>query len=452
MLVCFGLFGLLLYNTVVANAVCSFTYSHKDEIQALSELYQKKGYKQCEFYIRAPRNNFIELNFTRFFGFRSLSSMTTGNLQTEHSKDYSSDECLPPEIVVKGKNSSEEQIGRICTNSLNFDSPKVFHSKLNVVNITYIWLENHSSGFTVEFDFHHYNSSCVHICDDRVCLSDGKVCNGKFDCIDQSDEQSCPPLSQSTGASQSSSTDVDLIKAFAVIISIVLMPGLFIIICVVSPYPLRSRMWRRHRRGRDRLEHSQLRPESQNSEVVYVPASSPSTSQDKLLEHQISQIREQRVRVRSVQTDTMLDLPPQIAISKDGEEGYIESQKHLRCKNNKKFIDQLLRPPPNKTVHDRESPPPYYSHSASLENIGHPAMRIVKDSNGCQQMKRCYSMSSNASSTNGHKSVQKETLTKAHSRTLSTNSTGEITDEPPDYPGICASDCKTVSPSLDSIV
>ncbi|XP_053401335.1 uncharacterized protein LOC123550626 isoform X2 [Mercenaria mercenaria] len=464
MLVCFGLFGLLLYNTVVAN-VCSFTYSHKDEIRALSQHYQQKGYRQCEFHIRAPRNNFIELNFTRFFGFRSQSSMTTGNLRTEHTEDHSSDECLPPEVVLKEKNSSEEDLGRICKNTYNLGSPKVFHSKLNVVKITYIWLQNHSSGFTVEFDFHHYNSSCVHICDDRVCLSDVQLCNGKFECADQSDEQNCPPLFQSTGASQSSTTNVDLIKAFAVIISIVLMPGLFIIICVVSPCPLRSRMWRRRRRSRERLEHSQLRPESQVSEVVYVPVSTPSTSQDKLLEHQISQVHEHQVRVRSVQTDTMLDLPPQIPISKDGEEGYIESQKHLI---RSRYIDQLFRPPPNKTVHDRESPPPYYSNSASLENLGKPPTRIVRDSNGCPRMLRCYSMSSNvsnSSSANGHKDVQKKTITKSHNRTLSTNSAGrktrtvsdsvspnEQTDEPPDYMGVCSSDNNKVSPQMDSNV
>lgn len=83
--------------------------------------------------------------------------MTTGNLRTEHTDDFSSDECLPPEVVLKEKSRSEQPIGRICKNTHNLGSPKVFHSKLNVVKITYIWLQNHSSGFTVEFDFHHYN-------------------------------------------------------------------------------------------------------------------------------------------------------------------------------------------------------------------------------------------------------------------------------------------------------
>lgn len=140
-------------------AVCSFTYSQKDEIRALSQLYQQKGYRQCEYHIRAPRNNFIEFNFTRFFGFRSHTSMTTvsGNLQSERSQTHKdSDTCFPPEVVLN-EDSDTNEIGRICTNSRNLVFPKVFHSKFNVVKITFVWVENHSSGFTLEFDFHRYN-------------------------------------------------------------------------------------------------------------------------------------------------------------------------------------------------------------------------------------------------------------------------------------------------------
>lgn len=143
--------------------MCSFTYSQKDEIKALSQLYQQKGYKQCEYHIRAPRNSFIEFNFTRVFGFRLRSSMTTGsgNLQSERSKAYEDSEtCLLPEVVLE-EASDADQIGKICTNSHNLKSPKVFHSKFNVVKITYTWVKNHSSGFTVEFDFHHYNSKYI---------------------------------------------------------------------------------------------------------------------------------------------------------------------------------------------------------------------------------------------------------------------------------------------------
>jgi len=151
------------YCVCVFSAVCSFTYSQKDEIRALSQVYQQKGYRQCEYHIRAPRNNFIEFNFTRFFGFRSRSSMTTGsgNLQSERSQTYEDTEtCLPPEVLLK-EDSDSYQIGRICTNSLHLGFPKVFHSKFNIVKITYIWVENHSSGFTVDFDFHHFNSKYI---------------------------------------------------------------------------------------------------------------------------------------------------------------------------------------------------------------------------------------------------------------------------------------------------
>lgn len=188
-----------------------------------------------------------------------------------------------------------------------------------------------------------------------------------------------------------------------------------------------------------------------------VPTSS--TSQDKLLEHQISQVQQQRERVRAVQIDTMLDLPPQIPVSKDGEEGYRDSQRHLRRSKNFRPKDNeiVFRAPPNKTIHDRESPPPYYSNSPSLENLGHAATRgrLEKDYGECRVF-RCQSMSSNISSpvAKSHKDMQKQTATKTHTRTLSTNLTPDgrtrtvstpvspnrQRDEPPDYDVIHSSD------------
>ncbi|XP_052815306.1 uncharacterized protein LOC128242255 isoform X2 [Mya arenaria] len=400
--------------------------------------------------------------------------MTTGNLQSvgSYNKDVKS-ACVPPELVLTETDSDDENrqenIVRICRNSRYIGFPKVFHSKLNVVKITYIWVENHSSGFTLDFDFHQ-NTSCSQICDDRVCLSDHQLCDGRADCTDNSDEHSCPPFSQSTGASQSPS-DVELIQAVAILLSVVLMPGLLLIICVVSPCPLASRMWPRRRRSRDRLENSQGRPESCTSEVVYVPSPTPATSQDKLLDHQISQIREHQQRVRSVRTDTMLDLPPQIPISKDGEEGYPDSQKHLLCKP-RNMNDMIFRPPPNKTVHDRESPPPYDSKTASLENFANPANRLVRDSYGVTRMVRCFSMSSNVkpSAANGTKdasrSQRQSANTRTHSRTLSTNLAADgqtrtaknsvspnlHIDEPPDYEGVSSSDNNSqVSLKIDNV-
>ncbi|BFZ12526.1 hypothetical protein BsWGS_15566 [Bradybaena similaris] len=57
--------------------------------------------------------------------------------------------------------------------------------------------------------------------------------------------------------------------------------------------------------------------------------------------------------------------PPNIPLSADGEEGYAMSQKALHSKQqlerNWQVQNEVFRPPPNKTVHDRDSPPPPYS-------------------------------------------------------------------------------------------
>jgi len=201
-------------------------------------------------------------------------------------------------------------------------------------------------------------------------------------------------------------------------------------------------------------------------QVVNVPTSS--TSKDKLLEHQISQVRQHEAQVRALQKDAMLDLPPQIPISKDGEEGYIDSQKQLRWKRPKcNSIDQLFRAPPNRTVHDRESPPPYYSNSPSLENLEKASSRGGMRDFDEYRVLRCSSMSSNVTSpmANSHKDMQKQTATKTHTRTVSTNllsgghtrtvstSPNRQMDEPPDYEGLHSSDNKNnqVSLHVDSV-
>lgn len=55
--------------------------------------------------------------------------------------------------------------------------------------------------------------------------------------------------------------------------------------------------------------------------------------------------------------------PPNVPVSRDGEEGYAESQRSLHSKQqleqNWQAQNELFRPPPNKTVYDRDSPPPH---------------------------------------------------------------------------------------------
>ena len=61
-----------------------------------------------------------------------------------------------------------------------------------------------------------------------------------------------------------------------------------------------------------------------------------------------------------------INLPPSIAISEDGEEGYGNSQRMLR--KQQQVYDAYakvgcVQPPPNRTVFQGESPPPYRSRS-----------------------------------------------------------------------------------------
>ena len=73
-----------------------------------------------------------------------------------------SDLCIPPEIVIRETEEDTDLqkllVGKICRNQKNLQSPKVFHSTLNYLNITYIWIENQPSGFTLDFEFHHNKS------------------------------------------------------------------------------------------------------------------------------------------------------------------------------------------------------------------------------------------------------------------------------------------------------
>ncbi len=54
-----------------------------------------------------------------------------------------------------------------------------------------------------------------------------------------------------------------------------------------------------------------------------------------------------------------LNLPPAIRISKDGEEGYVPSQRLLQLSWTADRRRESICPPPNKTVYQGDSPPPY---------------------------------------------------------------------------------------------
>ncbi|KAL3860228.1 hypothetical protein ACJMK2_010382, partial [Sinanodonta woodiana] len=190
-----------------ASPVCSFTYSQKDQIKALSQFYQQKGYRKCEYNIKAPRNSYIELNFTKLIGFWSHPSMPPGKLQT--SSYFDPNVCLLPELVIEEVTTTtrtvveqyDSGVVKICKNSNSYQSPKVFQSKLNSLKITFRWVQDQFSGFTLDFDFHQHRNNCLHHCDDNSnCLSNGQIlCNPVQDCNDSS-VKNCKPWSQTTGA------------------------------------------------------------------------------------------------------------------------------------------------------------------------------------------------------------------------------------------------------------
>lgn len=101
--------------------------------------------------------------------------------------------------------------------------------------------------------------------------------------------------------------------------------------------------------------------------------------------------REQQIRNSAIQNDTNLNLPPSIHLSKDGEEGYEDSQRLLQRSCDPQNEIELVRAPPNVCIGNSESPPPYRSHSLGL--LDRPGGK--RDCNGSPGVPRCYSLSSN---------------------------------------------------------
>ncbi|XP_049778872.1 protein TMEPAI-like isoform X2 [Schistocerca cancellata] len=80
------------------------------------------------------------------------------------------------------------------------------------------------------------------------------------------------------------------------------------------------------------------------------------------------ELRDRQVRLHSVSTDLELGLPPNIALP-DGEELPYGSSTRLKIRDpeqESEIYQKCIRPPPNRTVFDGESPPPYRSSSTGL--------------------------------------------------------------------------------------
>ncbi|XP_039284409.1 protein TMEPAI isoform X2 [Nilaparvata lugens] len=115
------------------------------------------------------------------------------------------------------------------------------------------------------------------------------------------------------------------------------------------------------------------------------------------MERELGAQRDRQVRLHSVHTDLELDLPPSIALP-DGEEIPYGSSTRLHIRDSEQeseIYQKCIRPPPNRTVFDGESPPPYRSSSAGLLSLGSTTGSSASSSDWTtHSVVRCHSMSS----------------------------------------------------------
>lgn len=152
------MFGILvrpLYLNVSFLSVCSYTYTKKMKIEAVSVLTSSS----CQYLILAPNDSYIELNFTDIHGFLPSSNETlSGGGDSRTSSRQHLPEVVIKEKLKSGRDRSRAVICRICRIKTNQQAPQVFHSDSNSLNITYTWIPGQESGFTLNIDFHQKKS------------------------------------------------------------------------------------------------------------------------------------------------------------------------------------------------------------------------------------------------------------------------------------------------------
>lgn len=358
MLLCFGLIAILLCEADFACAendakegssitVCSQTYSEAPGmIEATSSRFHHQGDTQCEYVIRGPTDISVTLNFTRLYELRSEPAPN----------------CLPEVRIAELRPSGHENPMEIlCPARHNFHAPQVFHAQTHVLKVTYIWSPNQESGFSLYFSFH-----------------------------------KAPNRSMST------------VQIIIIVIAIILTLGL--ITCIISHYKMGARSWS-ERRSRPPTQppstglHRQHCLQSnhhqqQHSHVITVPSSmyTPASVQ-KRQQLEIAAQRDRQIRLQSVEVDLALDLPSSVALP-DGEEHPYSSMKSLHLRDSEKESEicrGCIRPPPNRTVLDGDTLPPYRSNSVGLLHKPSTSPCLMRTLDGTPLVMRSHSMSASSS-------------------------------------------------------
>ncbi|XP_031346838.1 low-density lipoprotein receptor class A domain-containing protein 4-like isoform X2 [Photinus pyralis] len=148
--------------------------------------------------------------------------------------------------------------------------------------------------------------------------------------------------------------------------------------------------------------------------VVSAGAAAGVGGMDRLRSHgaarELAATRDRQVRLHAVHTDIAINLPPSIALPDGEDHPFNNARLHIRDSEQESEIYQkCIKPPPNRTVLESESPPPYRSSSAGLlGSIGSNSSGSSDWSGGSAPLvMRCHSMSSTSKRPEAASSGQK---------------------------------------------
>lgn len=228
-------------------------------------------------------------------------------------------------------------------------------------------------------------------------------------------------------------TGVSSIQIIIIVLAVVLAVG--VIVFMVSHYKMGARSWsdRWTRTTSQQVSqtgqqhHHHNHPSSQNhrhhlqhhdnrldhnitsTTAVYVHP------QDDRISHEVALFRERQIRLQSVQAELDSLYPPSISLP-DGEEYPYGALRHLHLRNaeqESELLRECIRPPPNRTIYESESPPPYerracsmgklhsYSSASTISLTNNGALKARSNELSTPLVMRCQSMSTNNCNCNG---------------------------------------------------
>lgn len=191
-----------------------------------------------------------------------------------------------------------------------------------------------------------------------------------------------------------------------VVSAVVLTVALGLVTCVLSHY--------RGGTAADPHDAGQTPTTAPMLSVVSAGAAAGVGGMDRLRSHgaarELAATRDRQVRLHAVHTDIAINLPPSIALPDGEDHPFNNSRLHIRDSEQESEIYQkCIKPPPNRTVLESESPPPYRSSSAGLlGSIGSSSSGSSDWSGGSAPLvMRCHSMSSTSKRPEAGSSGQK---------------------------------------------